>query len=294
VATAGEWVQGARPRTLGAAAAPILIGTGVAAAEDSLNLGFAALALIVMVAAQVGVNYANDYSDGVRGTDRARVGPVRLVGQGLAAAPQVKAAAVAALLLSSLCGLALVGLSGHWWLLLPGGVSIAAAWLYTGGPKPYGYLGLGEVAVFIFFGLVPVLGTTYVQTSTFPAAAWLGGIGVGALSCAILVANNLRDIPTDRKVGKNTLAVRIGDRSTRLLYIALLVAAFIVIPILAVPHGLGLTYAWFGLLAFPLGVPPALAVLRGVGGRALVPVLQMTGLLTLAYGALLGLGIGLS
>ncbi len=294
MATPGEWVQGARPRTLGAAAAPILIGTGVAAAEDSLNLGFAALAFIVMIAAQVGVNYANDYSDGVRGTDHARVGPVRLVGQGLAAAPQVKAAAVSALLLSALCGLALVGLSGHWWLLIPGAVSIAAAWLYTGGPKPYGYLGLGELAVFIFFGLVPVLGTTYVQTSTFPAAAWLGGIGVGALSCAILVANNLRDIPTDREVGKNTLAVRIGDRPTRLLFIGLLIAAFLVVPILAVAHGLGLTYAWLGLLAFPLGVPPALAVLRGVSGRALVPVLQMTGLLTLAYGVLLGLGLGLS
>lgn len=294
VATLAEWVQGARPRTLGAAAAPIFIGTGVAAAEDSLNIGFAVLAFIVMVAAQVGVNYANDYSDGVRGTDQARVGPVRLVGQGLAAAPQVKAAALGALLLSAVCGLALVGLSGHWWLLLPGGISIAAAWLYTGGPKPYGYLGLGELAVFIFFGLVPVLGTTYVQTGTFPAGAWLGGIGVGALSCAILVANNLRDIPTDREVGKNTLAVRIGDRNTRMLFVALIIAAFVVVPVMAVPHGLGFTYAWLGLLAFPLGVPPTLAVLRGVSGRALVPVLQMTGLLTLAYGLLLGIGTGLS
>jgi len=294
VATFAEWVDGARPRTLGAAVAPIFVGTGVAAAEDSLVLGFALLAFIVMVSAQVGVNYANDYSDGVRGTDHQRVGPVRLVGQGLAPAAQVKAAAVAALMLSAICGLALVGLSGHWWLLAPGAVSIAAAWLYTGGPKPYGYLGLGEIAVFVFFGLVPVLGTTYVQTSTFPAASWLGGVGVGALSCAILVANNLRDIPTDREVGKHTLAVRIGDRATRILFIALLLIAFAVLPILAVPHGLGLTYAWIAVLAFPLGVPPTLAVLRGAQGRALVRVLQTTGILTLAYGVLLGLGLSLS
>jgi len=261
---------------------------------DALDPLGAMLALVVMVAAQVGVNYANDYSDGVRGTDRARVGPVRLVGQGLAPAAAVKAAAVGALAVGAVSGLALVGLSGEWWLLIPGAVSIAAAWLYTGGPKPYGYLGLGELAVFLFFGMVPVLGTVYVQALTFPAVAWLGGVGVGALSCAILVANNLRDIPTDREAGKVTLAVRLGDQRTRLLFVALIVIAAAVVPVIAVPNGLGLAYAWLALLAFPLAVPPTLAVLRGVAGRALVPVLQMTGLLTLTYGLLLGLGIGLS
>ena len=294
MATVGQWIEGARPRTLGAAVAPIAVGTGVAAAVDSLVLLRALLALIVMVAAQVGVNYANDYSDGVRGTDQARVGPVRLVGQGLAPARRVKAAAIAALLVSALSGLALIALSGQWWLIVPGALSIAAAWLYTGGPKPYGYLGLGEAAVFVFFGLVPVVGTTYVQTLTFAPAAWLGGVGVGALSCAILVANNLRDIPTDREAGKITLAVRIGERATRLFYVGLIVLAFVIVPVLAVPSGLGLAYAWLGLLAFPLGIPPVLAVLRGAMGRALISVLQMTGLLTLAYGVLLGVGLGLS
>lgn len=294
MATPAQWIEGARPRTLGAAIAPIAVGTGAAAAVDALDPLRAMLALVVMVAAQVGVNYANDYSDGVRGTDRARVGPVRLVGQGLAPAAAVKAAAVAALAVGAVSGLALVGLSGEWWLLIPGAMSIAAAWLYTGGPKPYGYLGLGELAVFLFFGMVPVLGTVYVQALTFPAVAWLGGVGVGALSCAILVANNLRDIPTDREAGKVTLAVRLGDRRTRMLFVALMVVAAAVVPVIAVPNGLGLAYAWLALLAFPLAVPPTLAVLRGVAGRALVPVLQMTGLLTLAYGLLLGLGIGLS
>lgn len=294
MATPAQWIEGARPRTLGAAIAPIAVGTGAAAAVDALDPLRAMLALVVMVAAQVGVNYANDYSDGVRGTDRARVGPVRLVGQGLAPAAAVKAAAVGALAVGAVSGLALVGLSGEWWLLIPGAVSIAAAWLYTGGPKPYGYLGLGELAVFLFFGMVPVLGTVYVQALTFPAVAWLGGVGVGALSCAILVANNLRDIPTDREAGKVTLAVRLGDQRTRLLFVALIVIAAAVVPVIAVPNGLGLAYAWLALLAFPLAVPPTLAVLRGVAGRALVPVLQMTGLLTLTYGLLLGLGIGLS
>ena len=294
MATASEWIEGARPRTLGAAVAPIAVGTGVAAAVGSLQPIRALLALIVMLAAQIGVNYANDYSDGVRGTDRQRVGPVRLVGQGLAAPAQVRSAAIACFVISAVSGVILVGLTGRWWLLLGGAACLAAAWLYTGGPAPYGYLGLGEVAVFVFFGLVPVVGTAYVQTLALEPAAWVGGIGVGAVVCAILVANNLRDIPTDRDAGKRTLAVRLGDRPTRVLFVVLLVSAFVVIPPMAMGSGLDLRFAWLGLLAVPLAVPPSLVVSRGAVGADLVPVLQATGTLALSYGLLLGLGVGLS
>ncbi|MFZ9986205.1 MAG: 1,4-dihydroxy-2-naphthoate polyprenyltransferase [Candidatus Nanopelagicales bacterium] len=294
MATASEWVAGARPRTLGAAIAPVAVGTGVAASVDALEPWRAALALIVMVAAQIGANYANDYSDGIRGTDSARVGPVRLVGQGLAAPGRVKRAALISLGVSAAAGLLLVTLTGRWWLLGLGAAALLAAWLYTGGPRPYGYLGLGEIFVFIFFGLVPVIGTTYVQALSVPIAAWVAAIGVGSLTCAILVANNLRDIPTDAATGKITLAVRLGDRMTRIVYVALVVAGFAVIPPLALPVGLGLTFAWFGLIAAFIAIRPVVTVCRGASGRALVPVLQATGALVLGYGVLVGLGIALS
>ncbi|MFM7597311.1 MAG: 1,4-dihydroxy-2-naphthoate polyprenyltransferase [Actinomycetota bacterium] len=292
MATAAQWIEGARPRTLGAAIAPVAVGTGVAAAAESFQPVRAVLALIVLLAAQVGVNYANDYSDGIRGTDDKRVGPVRLVGQGLASPAAVRAAALASLIVSAIAGLVLVALTAQWWLLIVGAAALLAAWLYTGGPKPYGYLGLGEVAVFVFFGVVPVVGTAYVQTLTFSTAAWVASIGVGALICAILVANNLRDIPTDAAVGKRTLAVRMGDRPTRVLYVALVVSAFVVIVPLATLLGLGL--AWLGLLAAPLAIRPLAAVSGGASGGALVAVLKTTGVVVLAYGLLLGLGIGLS
>ena len=292
MATAAQWLGGARPRTLGAAIAPVAVGTGVAAAADSLQPVRAALALVVLLAAQVGVNYANDYSDGVRGTDAQRVGPVRLVGQGLAAPSAVRAAALACLLVSAIAGLVLVGLTAQWWLLAIGAAALLAAWFYTGGPKPYGYLGLGEVFVFVFFGVVPVVGTAYVQTLTFSTTAWVASIGVGALSCAVLVANNLRDIPTDAQSGKRTLAVRMGDGPTRVLYVVLVVSAFVVVVPLATT--LGLRLAWLGLLAAVLAIRPVASVLRGAAGGALVAVLKATGLVVLAYGLLLGLGIGLS
>jgi len=294
MATAREWLEGARPRTLGAAIAPIAVGTGAAATVGAVQPIRAGLALIVMLAAQIGANYANDYSDGIRGTDRERVGPVRLVGQGLASPRQVRGAAAASLLVSAVAGLVLVALTGQWWLLAVGAVSLLAAWLYTGGPKPYGYLGLGEVFVLAFFGVVPVVGTAYVQALSVPTSAWVGSIGVGALVCAVLVANNLRDIPTDAAVGKRTLAVRMGDRATRVGYVVLVVSAFAVIPAMALPAGLGLAFAWLGLLAAPLAIRPVAAVVGGATGRALVPVLQATGLLVLAYGLLLGLGLALS
>jgi len=292
MATAAQWIDGARPRTLGAAIAPVAVGTGIAAAADSLQPVRAVLALIVLLAAQVGVNYANDYSDGIRGTDEKRVGPVRLVGQGLASPAAVRAAALASLVVSAVAGLVLVALTAQWWLLTVGGCALLAAWLYTGGPKPYGYLGLGEVFVFVFFGIVPVVGTAYVQTLTFSTAAWVSSIGVGALICAILVANNLRDTPTDSSVGKRTLAVRMGDGPTRVLYVALVMSAFIVIVPLAALLGLG--FAWLGFLAAPLAIRPMAAVLGGASGGALVAVLKTTGVVVLAYGLLLGLGIGLS
>ncbi|MFM9048442.1 MAG: 1,4-dihydroxy-2-naphthoate polyprenyltransferase [Actinomycetota bacterium] len=292
MATAAQWIEGARPRTLGAAIAPVPTATGVAAAAESFQPVRAVLALIVLLAAQVGVNYANDYSDGIRGTDDKRVGPVRLVGQGLASPAAVRAAALASLIVSAITGLVLVALTAQWWLLIVGAAALLAAWLYTGGPKPYGYLGLGEVFVFVFFGVVPVVGTAYVQMLSFDTSAWVSSIGVGALICAILVANNLRDIPTDAAVGKRTLAVRMGDRPTRVLYVALVVSAFVVIVPLATLLGLGL--AWLGLLAAPLAIRPLAAVSGGASGGALVAVLKTTGVVVLAYGLLLGLGIGLS
>ena len=294
MATPRQWIEGARPRTLGAAIAPIAVGTGAAATVGAVQPLRAGLALIVMGAAQVGANYANDYSDGIRGTDQERVGPVRLVGQGLAAPGQVRRAALASLLVSAVAGLILVALTGQWWLLGVGAVALLAAWLYTGGPKPYGYFGFGEVFVFAFFGIVPVVGTAYVQALVVPTVAWAAAIGVGALTCAVLVANNLRDIPTDAAVGKRTLAVRMGDRATRVSYVVLIVSAYAVIPPIALPGGLGLPFAWLGIVSAALALRPVLAVISGASGRDLVPVLQATGLLVLAYGLLLGAGLALS
>ena len=294
MATPRQWIEGARPRTLGAAIAPIAVGTGAAATVGAVQPLRAGLALVVMIAAQVGANYANDYSDGIRGTDQERVGPVRLVGQGLAAPAQVRRAALASLLVSAVAGLILVALTGQWWLLGVGAVALLAAWLYTGGPKPYGYFGLGEVFVFAFFGIVPVVGTAYVQALVVPTVAWAASIGVGALTCAVLVANNLRDIPTDAAVGKRTLAVRMGDRATRVAYVVLIVSAYAVIPAIALPGGLGLPFAWLGIVSAALALRPVLAVISGASGRDLVPVLQATGLLVLAYGLLLGTGLALS
>jgi 1,4-dihydroxy-2-naphthoate octaprenyltransferase len=285
VAGFGEWLGGARPRTLPAAVAPVLVGTGLAAWAGSVLIGRALLALVVAMALQVGVNYANDYSDGVRGTDAARVGPVRLVGQGLASPRSVRTAALLAFAVAAVAGLALVLLTREWWLLGVGVASIAAAWLYTGGPRPYGYAGLGEVFVLVFFGVVPVVGTAYVQTLVITAEQVLAGLGVGAIAVAILIANNLRDIPGDTVAGKRTLAVRLGDSRTRVLYVAT-VAIGVAVPVALAP----LTSALVALAALVglLGIPPIAAVLRGAAGPALVPVLKQTGLLLLAYGIALG------
>ncbi len=219
-----HWLAGARPRTLPAAVAPVLAGTGVAAYDAEAVWWKALLALVVALALQVGVNYANDYSDGIRGTDDDRVGPLRLVGSGLASPRAVKLAAFAAFGVAGVAGLVLAATTA-WWLVAVGLLAILAAWFYTGGSTPYGYHGLGEVMVFVFFGLVAVLGTTYVQTEAFAWAALYAAVGIGALACAILVVNNLRDIPTDAEVGKRTLAVRLGAERTRGLYALLVLAA---------------------------------------------------------------------
>lgn len=286
-----DWVAGARPRTLPAAIAPVVAGTGAALDLGAVQPVRAVLALVVSVALQVAVNYANDYSDGIRGTDADRVGPVRLVGQGLAAPAAVKRAMFVAFGVAAVAGLVLVALSGTWWLLAVGVAAIIAAWYYTGGSRPYGYQGLGEVFVFVFFGLVAVLGTTYTQALEVSTAAVLAAVAVGLLACAILVANNLRDVPTDAVSGKRTLAVRIGERRTRLLYAALVAGAFLCAvgtAVVGAPEHLPVLAA---LVALPLGVVPVVAVLRGAWGPALVPVLGATGRLELLFALLLALGL---
>jgi 1,4-dihydroxy-2-naphthoate polyprenyltransferase len=280
-----QWIAGARPKTLPAAIAPVLVGTALAGAN--WMPGRALLALVVALALQVGVNYANDYSDGIRGTDNARVGPVRLVGQGLAPAHRVRTAAFLSFGAAAVAGLVLVALSGHWWLLLVGAASIAAAWLYTGGPRPYGYSGFGEVFVFVFFGLVPVLGTLYVQTGVVDANAVLASIGVGSLACAILVTNNLRDIPSDSQAGKLTLAVRLGDRRTRRLYVLLVMAAFAMVALIAITN----PWTLIGLLAAPWAIRPLRVVMKGAVGPGLIPALVSTGRLVIAYAVALSLGL---
>ncbi len=287
------WLAGARPRTLPAAVAPVLVGSGAAALVDAFSPGRALLALLVALALQVAVNYANDYSDGVRGTDADRVGPVRLVGSGLATPRAVKSAALAAFGVAGVAGLALALLTTLWLVPL-GAVMMAAAWGYTGGTSPYGYRGLGEVSVFVFFGLVAVVGTTYVQAERVTWPAVLGGVACGALACAILVTNNLRDIPTDVVAGKRTLAVRLGAPRTRLLYVALVGVAFVVALVLAAGVPAAATpWALLALLAAPLAGGPVRAVRGGAVGRDLVPVLGGTGRLQLGYAALLALGLAL-
>src|SRR5690606_11238843 len=271
MATAREWFAGSRPRTLPAAIAPVLVGTGAAAFAEAAHLGRAALAAGVALALQVAVHFANDYSDRVRGTDLDRLGPTRLTASGGARPRRVLVAALVSFAVAAVFGITLVALTGAWWLLAIGALAIGAAWFYTGGRKPYGYLGLGEVGVFVFFGLVATIGTTYTQVLAVPWPAWVAAVGVGLNACALLMANNLRDVPTDSLAGKRTLAVRLGG----------------VVCAIAAPWALLVL-----LLALPLTLL-SLTVLAGARGRLLVPVLAGTGMLALGYGVLLGLGLAL-
>ncbi|MBW8730042.1 MAG: 1,4-dihydroxy-2-naphthoate polyprenyltransferase [Terrabacter sp.] len=288
MATLSQWIEGARPRTLPAAVSPILVGTGAAYQTGHVVWAYAVLALVVALALQVGVNFANDYSDGIRGTDEVRVGPVRLVGQRLAAPRSVKIAAFACFFFAALMGLALVGLSELWIMIPIGAAAVVAAWYYTGGTRPYGYLGLGEVFVFVFFGLVATLGT--MATMTPPTAAgWWGAIGVGSLASAILVANNLRDIPTDREHGKRTLAVRMGESGTRAFYVALIAVAFVMTGLASLTS----PWALLAILAAPLVVRPMQAVVGRATGPGLIPALAGTGQFQLAWSLLLAVGLAL-
>jgi len=285
VATPTDWLAGARPRTLPAAVAPVLTGTAVAAYADEPVWWKAALALVVSLALQVAVNYANDYSDGIRGTDDERVGPMRLVGSGTAGPTAVKAAAFLAFGVAAAAGLVLAATTA-WWLVAVGVVCVLAAWFYTGGAKPYGYLGLGEVMVFVFFGLVAVIGTTFVQTESFELLALYAGVGIGALACAILVVNNLRDIPTDTLARKRTLAVVLGDERTRYLYAFLVGAAAVAVVAVAAAST---WWCLLGLLFLIRMLAPLRTVLGKATGPGLIPVLQQTGVGQLIWAVLVAI-----
>ena len=287
MATLAQWVEGARPRTLPTALSPVIAGTGAAIGHGVVAPGRALLALVVAISFMIGVNYANDYSDGIRGTDDERVGPLRLVGSNLATPSTVRAVALVSLAVGGLAGLTLVSLSQQWWLIAVGAACIAAAWFYTGGSRPYGYLGLGEIAVFVFYGLVGVLGTVLTQSGPPGPLAVIAAIGVGMLTSAVLVANNLRDIPTDAAVGKRTLAVQLGDRDTRRLYAALIALPFV----LSAGAGLRSWPMLLALLAVPLAVLPVRDVLGGAEGRSLIRVLAQTGVLLLAWSVLTAVGL---
>ena len=287
MATVGQWIEGARPRTLPAALSPVLAGSATAWFSGGFHLGKAFLAFLVALALQIGVNYANDYSDGIRGTDEDRVGPMRLVGSHVATPKAVKTAAFSCFGLAAVAGLALIVWTGHWWLVAVGIACIVAAWFYTGGEHPYGYAGLGEVFVFNFFGLVAVCGTTYVQLGRVIWATLLASIAIGAIACQILVANNLRDIIGDGEVGKRTLATRLGDAGTRRFFVALGGVAVLCLV------GVAALTTWWALLSL-VGlvflVPATRTVTGGAQGPRLIAVLKQTGFAELAVSA--GLFIG--
>ena len=287
MATPAQWIEGARPRTLPAAISPVLVGTGAAAYLDGFVWWKALLALGVALALQIGVNYANDYSDGIRGTDENRVGPLRLVGSKVATPRQVKTAAFTCFGVGAVLGVILCATS-NWWLLVAGAASLVGAWFYTGGKRPYGYRALGEVSVFLFFGLVAVLGTTYVQAERLSWTAVAGAVSVGSIACALLVANNLRDIPTDTVSGKRTLAVVLGASRSRRLYAGLIALAFA----LAVVSVLATPWTLLAFIALPLAFKAVRVVLSDAVGPALIPVLKNTGLTELLYA--IGLAIGLA
>ncbi len=275
-----RWVAGARPRTLPASVVPVVVGTACAAGVGAgVSWWRAALAAVVALAMQVGVNYANDYSDGVRGTDEVRVGPVRLVASKLASPGAVKRAAMGSFAIGGAAGLVLAAVT-TWWLVPIGVAAVAAGWFYTGGPKPYGYAGLGEAFVFVFFGLVATVGTAYVQSEVVTGLSFVAGAAMGSLACALLVVNNLRDIPTDGPAGKHTLAVRLGDPRTRVLYVVLVAAGFV----LAALCGVWRLPAVLVVLTLPVAVAPVRAVRGGAAGRQLIAVLGGTARVQLVVG----------
>ena len=289
MASSAQWLEATRPRTLPASIAPVLAGSGAAAAADGFVAWKALLALLLALTLQVGVNFANDYSDGIRGTDEVRVGPTRLVASGVVPARTVKLAAFGCFALAAVLGLVLA-VTSSWWLVLVGAASIAAAWYYTGGRRPYGYSGLGEVSVFVFFGLVATIGTSFAQSGSVTWPAVYAGVAVGLLACAVLMANNLRDIAGDTVAGKRTVAVRLGDRRARQAYAALVTVPYVLLFVVAVNRPAIL----LAFVSLPLALRGIRAVSRGATGMALIPVLRDTGLAELVFGAVLGLGLALS
>lgn len=279
-ATAADWISGARIRTLPLAFAPVAIGSGAAALTDQFNAPVALLCLVVALALQIGVNYSNDYSDGIRGTDDFRVGPARLTGSGAASPKKVLAVALSFFALSAIAGVVIVFLTGAWWMLAIGAVAIVAAWFYTGGRRPYGYAGLGEVMVFIFFGLVATLGTTYVQTGTFSQESLFGGVGIGLISCAVLVVNNIRDIATDTQAGKKTLAVRMGRTPSAVLFCILMLIPFGIV----IYVGLFYTAALLTLFALLAALPACLITVMGKTPQEYILALKLSSLTGLLYG----------
>lgn len=279
-ATAADWISGARIRTLPLAFAPVAIGSGAASITEQFNAPVALLCLVVALALQIGVNYSNDYSDGVRGTDDYRVGPARLTGSGAADPKKVLAVALAFFALSGFAGIVIVVLTSAWWMLAVGAVAIVAAWFYTGGRRPYGYAGLGEVMVFIFFGLVATLGTTYVQTGTFSQESLLGGIGIGLISCAVLVVNNIRDIATDTLAGKKTLAVRMGRTASAVLFCILMLIPFGIV----IYVGLFYTAALLTLFALLAALPACLITVMAKTPQEYILALKLSSLTGLLYG----------
>ncbi|GAB11748.1 1,4-dihydroxy-2-naphthoate octaprenyltransferase [Gordonia araii NBRC 100433] len=282
MATLAQWIDGARPRTLPNAIAPVIAGVGAAYHVDNSPDWLHILgAFVVAIALIVGVNYANDYSDGVRGTDDDRVGPQRLVGSGAASPKAVRTAAFVSFAVAGVVGVWLA-LATHWWLIPVGAVCILAAWFYTGGRRPYGYAGFGELAVFVFFGLVAVCGTQLVAGGRIDGIGLAAAVAIGSFSAAVLVTNNLRDLDADAAVGKRTLAVRLGDYSTRYLYAFLITVPFVATLIMSIHH----QWALFGLLAAPLANGVGRAVVGGAKGPALIKILGQTGLIMLAWAVL--------
>jgi 1,4-dihydroxy-2-naphthoate polyprenyltransferase len=286
VADARQWLAGTRPRTLPAAVVPVLIGSGVALGYSRFSWWRALLALVVALALQVGVNFANDYSDGVRGSDATRVGPVRLVAAGLARPRQVLSAAFASFSVAGAAGLALAAVTA-WWLVAVGVACVAAAWFYTGGPRPYGYHGFGEVFVFAFFGVVAVTGTAYVQMERFSWLALAASVPAGLLACALLIVNNLRDIQGDTLAGKRTLAVRLGDARSRLAYVLTVLVPFGCAALIAIYRPFTLLVA----VTLPLALIPVRSIRAGASGQALIRTLGQTGRLQLAFGVAFAIGL---
>jgi 1,4-dihydroxy-2-naphthoate octaprenyltransferase len=291
--TREQWIAGARPKTLAAAIAPVLVGSAIAKYEGGFSIALSLLALVVALALQVGVNYANDYSDGIRGTDNDRVGPIRLVGQGLATPVAVKRAAFICFGLAVAAGLGMLALS-RYWLLLPVGISaVVAAWFYTGGKRPYGYAGFGEVFVFVYFGLVAVIGTSASQVGRISSTSLFAGIACGAFATAILVANNLRDLPKDALVGKRTLAVRLGDKATRELFRICILVGFMSPVLISFALG-GPEYAYIGTFFLLIARRALITVADGATGADLIPVLVQTSQVLLFTSMSMSLGIWMS